>query len=276
LLHRIGAIADRNAVPLQLRSADGASRIVYLSQYVPQDPQPTPRRDAFLVLIPDAPDKPDRSSHVLDGVTDRPAIYQVPVDLSVAWIGDAASVLYLRSNTLAAPQLDQRLLFEVLQAHVVPRRPKYAVIDLRLNNGGNFFNTILFAEGLPKLIPPDGKIFVLISRATFSAALVTAVMLKAHAGERAILIGESMGDADQFWSEGAFMTLPNSRIEVRYTTGFHNWGSGCSDLRLCYWPVVAFGVKNASLKPQLRVEPTFADYSAGRDPVLQAALAMTR
>jgi hypothetical protein len=185
-------------------------------------------------------------------------------------------VLYVRSNTLAGAQLDQALLFDVLQANVVPRRPKYVIVDLRLNNGGNFFNTILFAQALPKLLPPDGRIFVLVSRATFSAALVTAAMLKANAGERAILVGETMGDGGQFWAEGAVSTLPNSKAEVRYTTGLHNWTSGCSDLDACYWPVVAFGVKDVSLEPQIRVEPSFADYAAGRDPVLQAALAMTK
>jgi hypothetical protein len=276
LLRRIGAVEDANNVPLQLQLSDGSSQIVQLSRFVHANSPSVPRRQPYSVLIPDPPDTPDRSPHVLDRVADRPPIYQAPVELSVAWIGDDSSVLYVRSNTLAGAQLDQALLFDVLQANVVPRRPKYVIVDLRLNNGGNFFNTILFAQALPKLLPPDGRIFVLVSRATFSAALVTAAMLKANAGERAILVGETMGDGGQFWAEGAVSTLPNSKAEVRYTTGLHNWTSGCSDLDACYWPVVAFGVKDVSLEPQIRVEPSFADYAAGRDPVLQAALAMTK
>lgn len=275
LLRHIGAVADPNDVPLQLQVSDGSSRIVHLSRFARVDAAPAPQREPYSVLIPDAPDAPDRWPHVLDDVTVRPWIYHNPVELSVAWIGDDASVYYLRSNTLAGPRLDQKLLYDVLQADVVPRRPRYAIVDLRLNNGGNFFNTILFAQALPKLIPPDGRIFVLVGRATFSAALVTAAMLKANGGDRAILVGETMGDGSRFWAEGANCTLPNSRVEVRYTTGFHDWATGCSDTDRCFWPVAAFGVKNTSLEPQIRVEPTFADYAAGRDPVLQTALAMT-
>ena len=274
LLHHIGAVADPTDVPLQLQASDGSSQIVHLNRFVRVNSTPAPQREPYSVLIPDAPDAPDRWLHVLDDVTVRPSIYHDPVELSVSWLGDDASVFYLRSNTLAGPRLDQKLLYDVLQAEVVPRHPRYAIVDLRLNNGGNFFNTILFAQALPKLIPPDGRIFVLVSRATFSAALVTAAMLKANGGDRTILVGETMGDGGQFWAEGATCTLPNSRIEVRYATGFHDWTAGCSDTDRCFWPVAAFGVKNASLEPQMRVEPTFADYAAGRDPVLQTALAM--
>jgi hypothetical protein len=276
LLRRIGAIADPNDVPLQLQFSDGSSRTVHLGRVVPEHSPPAPRREPFSVLIPDAPDTPDRSPHVLDRVADRPSIYRDPVELSVAWIGDDRSVFYLRSNTLAGAQIDQKLLYDVLQAAVVPRHPKYAIVDLRLNSGGNFFNTILFAQALPRLIPPEGRIFVLIGRATFSAALVTVAMLKANGGERTILMGETMGDGSQFWAEGATSKLPNSGVEVRYSTGFHNWTGLCSDTDRCFWPVVAFGVTNASLEPQIRIEPTFADYAAGRDPVIEMALAMTK
>ena len=272
LLHHIGAVADPTDVPLQFQASDGSSQIVHLSRFERVNSTPAPQREPYSVLIPDAPDALDRWLHVLDDVTVRPSIYHDPVELSVSWIGDAASVFYLRSNTLAGPHLDQKLLYDVLQADIVPRHPRYAIVDLRLNNGGNFFNTILFAQALPKLIPPDGQIFVLVSRATFSAALVTAAMLKANGGDRAILVGETMGDGGRFWAEGAICTLPNSGVEIRYATGFHDWTTGCSDPDRCFWPVAAFGVKNASLEPQIRVEPTFADYAAGRDPVLQTAL----
>jgi hypothetical protein len=165
-------------------------------------------------------------------------------------------------------------VFRVLEKEVLPRRPKHAVVDLRLNQGGNFFNTILFSQALPRILPPDGKIFVLVGRATFSAALVTAAMLKANGGERAALIGETMGDADRFWSEGGNKTLPHSQIEIRYSDGFHDWAEGSTDLDTCYWPAVAFGVRNISLAPEVYIEPTFADYAAGHDPVLAVALAM--
>jgi hypothetical protein len=164
----------------------------------------------------------------------------------------------------------------VLQREVAARRPRFVVVDLRLNQGGNFFNTILFTDGLPRLLPPDGRIFVLIGRATFSAALTTTAFLRSNGGNRTTLIGETIGDADRFWAEGGRKTLPNSKIEVQYANGLHDWAAGCADLDTCYWPAVAFGVRNISLAPAVRIEPRFADYAAGRDPVLDAALAMAR
>ena len=170
--------------------------------------------------------------------------------------------------------LDQKLVFELVQNEVVSRRPKYAIVDLRLNQGGNLFITVLFTQALPRLLPPDGRVFVLVGRATFSAALVTAAMLKANGGNRTVLIGETMGDADRFWAEGGNMTLPHSKIEVRYCDGFHDWAAGCTDLDTCYWAAVAFGVRYISLVPEVHVEPTFAEYATGQDPVLAAALAL--
>jgi hypothetical protein len=237
------------------------------------------RRELYQNLVPDFSDLPGRVLHVLDGVQHRSPIYSYPVDVSVEWIGADSKVLYIRSNEIISinkAPLDQKFLFGVLQANVVKQRPKYVIVGLRFN-GGEFFNTILFAQALPKLIPQDGRIFVLVGPGTFSAALVTAAMLKANGGERAILVGETMGDNGQFWASPAgTKTLPNSQIKVTCTTLFEDWGRGCSNLDMCYWPVVAFGVQNASLKPEIRVQSTFTDYAAGRDPVLETVVSMAK
>jgi hypothetical protein len=279
VLHRIGATDAVGSAQLTFRLRDGNVQERRLNRVEAFDPgfkQPDRPYFAFSVLIPSDAALPGRWLHVLDAVAERPLTYRKAVDASLDWIGDGGKVLYVRSNqVLSSDQtpLDQKLVFGVLQNEVVVRRPRYVVVDLRLNQGGNFFNAILFTEGLPRLLPPDGRIFVLVGRATFSAALVTAVFLKANGGDRATLIGETMGDADRFWAEGARITLPNSNIEVQYANGFHDWGAGCTDLDKCYWPAVAFGVRNISLAPDVHIEPTFADYAAGRDPVLAAALA---
>jgi Peptidase family S41 len=123
-------------------------------------------------------------------------------------------------------------------------------------------------------MPADGRIFVLISRATFSAALVTAAMLKGNGGGRVIFVGETMGDNSRFWAETGTMTLPNSRISVTYSKSFEDWGAGCTDVASCYWPAVALGVKDISLAPDVTVTTSFSDYAAGRDAVLETALAM--
>jgi hypothetical protein len=281
LLRRICAVADAANVPVMLRLRDGSERTVILGSAEAPDPgdQGNPMRSAFTVLIPDPPDMKGRWLHVLDAVKPRPAIYADLVDVSMAWIGEGGKILYIRSNfvsSLDKDALDQKLLFGVLQSQVVPRRPRFVIVDLRLNNGGNFFNTILFAQALPKLMPQEGRIFVLISRATFSAALTTAAMLRGNGEGRVVFVGEPMGDGTRFWAEGGTITLPNSRIPIRYSNGFHDWGEGCSDPGTCYWPAAAFGVRGVSLEPDVRVDVTFTDYVAGRDPVLDAAVVLAK
>jgi len=101
-------------------------------------------------------------------------------------------------------------------------------------------------------------------------------MLKGHGEGRVALIGETMGDNSRFWAENHDVRLPNSGVVVSYSTGFHDWTGGCSDPQRCYWPAVAFATRIPSLEPDVRIEPSFANYATGSDPVLDAALAMTR
>ena len=169
-------------------------------------------------------------------------------------------------------------LIGLLQGEIAPRRPKFVIVDLRLNSGGDFFNTIVFAQALPKLIPRDGKILVLVGPSTFSAALVTAAMLKEYGGEQVMLVGEPLGDRSAFWSEGRPIKLPHSGISVRPANWKWDWNEGCNDPTQCYWADIVFGAKNVSLEPQpqLKIATTFADYAKGRDAVLEAALEQTR
>ena len=78
---------------------------------------------------------------------------------------------------------------------------KHMIVDLRFNPGGDLFNTILFSRALPRLVPRDGRVFVLVGRATSSVAISTAAMLKGSGGDKVTLIGEDMGDDSRFWVE---------------------------------------------------------------------------
>ncbi|MDQ0471652.1 peptidase S41 [Labrys wisconsinensis] len=279
VLRRIGAVAAAEEVSLAVRLRSGGSDLVRLG--APDAPDPGDGHDpvvsAWSVLMPDGRDMPGRWLHALDDLADRPPAYARPVDLSTRWIGRGNDVLYIRSNYIRSREkepLDQRLLFGVIEGQVVPRRPRSVVVDLRFNNGGNFFDTLLFAQALPKLMPEGGRVFVLIGRGTFSAALVTAAMLKGAEPGKVRFVGEPMGDGGRFWAEIGTRTLPHSGITVVYSTRLEDYERGCAGLDSCYWPTAALGPRGISLAPDLRVETTFADYAAGRDAVLAAALAM--
>jgi len=270
-LHAIGASSSDETADITFRLADGTESTVSMHQR--PSPDPTPNHDLWAALIPDATSLSRRWPHALDG-TNVPLAYQPPVDLSAEMIGGSKRVLYIRSTLfepMGGDSFEQKMA--AVQQTLLKERPMNIVVDMRLNTGGNFFNTFMLSEGLPRLIPRNGHIFVLVDGITLSAAEVTLARLKQFGGDRTIVIGSPMGDPGGFWAEGGNMKLPNSGIRVTYASKFEDWSNGCDDLDKCYWASVAYGVKHVSLTPDVTIEPRFADYAAGRDPLLEAALA---
>ena len=156
---------------------------------------------------------------------------------------------------------------------IEPASLRYAIVDLRFDSGGNYMTTLSFSKQLPKKLAPDGKLFILTNEATFSAAIVTLARLKYFAGGRAMIVGEHVGDREQFWAENAEpLVLPNSKIYVSYATGYHDWAAGCHDTSRCFWLNFLFDVPAGSLAPDVKVAWRFADYRENRDTVLEAAL----
>jgi hypothetical protein len=138
-----------------------------------------------------------------------------------------------------------------------PKRP--IVVDLRNNGGGD--NTTYGAlrqaiEAVARANP--GSVSLITGRVTFSAAgnFVTDLLVgKEKAGIR--LVGEPPGGGLDMYGDVRFVTLPVGGIVVLISSRYHDRAPG--DPRL-------------ELTPTVPVEVTWADYAAGRDPVLAAAL----
>ncbi len=277
ILEQIGAIDDTDRVPLTVQLADGRTETVELAPVKDEDPGDERKASlnrGYSVLIPDDAGLPGRWRHLLDGQQELPPIYGKRSDVQARFLDDSKKVLYIRNDT--ARSIDETPLQDKLAGvvfeNILPAQPKHIIVDLRLNNGGDFFNTILFSRAIPRLVPRDGHVFVLVGRATFSAGITTAAMLKGEGGDKVTLIGETMGDGGQFWSEGKYVELPNSKIAVRYSPQFHDYETGCFDIDDCYWATVAFGPRGISIAPETTVDLSFKDYAEGRDPVLEMAL----
>jgi hypothetical protein len=130
------------------------------------------------------------------------------------------------------------------------------VIDLRRNGGGNeavFFPLLMKLRNHPKL-DQKGKLFVVIGRRTFSSGFGNARSLQSIT--KAILIGEPTGQKPNAFGEVRNFQLPHSKLTVNYSTKFWQRMEGNPE----------------SLAPDILIEPTFAEYAAGRDPVLEAIL----
>ena len=149
--------------------------------------------------------------------------------------------------------------------------PKNLVFDMRLNGGGDLNNTRDFAESLPGLVP--GRIFVLTSPWTFSAAISTVGYLKQKAPTRVIIIGETVGDRLVFFAEGSPVTLSNSGIVLLPATERHDYLHGCREFKDCHGAVVRHPIAVPTLDPEIAAPWTIEAYRAGRDPGMEAVAA---
>lgn len=147
-----------------------------------------------------------------------------------------------------------RKFFQFLDSNPTKR----LVIDLRQNGGGDFF------EGSKHLIQPlkqrpalnqKGRLFVIIGRQTYSAAMVNAIDFRKETN--AILVGEPIGERPNSYSENDEMTLPNSRVVVSYSTKYYKF----------------LDEDVPAVMPDKRIDPTWTDFKAGRDPVMEWILA---
>lgn len=227
-------------------------------------------------LSPVPPDKDNADwAHVL-GQPDAAPLYLSRLDQNY-WHASLADdkLLYLQINRMRDEGTESlgdylnRVLGEIRQTGV-----KYVAVDLRFNRGGNYMLAADFARALPETLPADGRVFMLTGENTFSAAISIVSRLKFFSGERGVQLGAPMGDRGQMWGEGGIATLPNSKIAVRYATGYHDWEKGCGleQISYCFLPNYIYGAAPGSLDPQVEVKPTFSDYAARRDLVMEEVL----
>jgi hypothetical protein len=133
------------------------------------------------------------------------------------------------------------------------------IIDLRRNGGGNFFTGRHQLVGPARKRLASGKLrnlYVLIGNATFSAAMVNAIDFRKQC--HATLIGEPIGERPNSYSERRLTTLPNSKLVVTYSVRYYKFQNDDDP---------------QTVMPDVTIEPTWEEYRAARDPVLEWALA---
>jgi hypothetical protein len=132
------------------------------------------------------------------------------------------------------------------------------VVDLR-NNGGGDNNTFRpFKDALASIAADQpGSVRLIVGRATFSAAGNFVTDLKVGPQKDGIvLVGEPAGGGLNIYGDVKVVTLPASKVVVLIAGRYHERAPG--DARL-------------QIEPDVPVELSWADYLAGRDPVLEAA-----
>ena len=239
-LRGLGITQSVESAPFTVVTGRGAVREVTLeSMTVPEYQRAVP----FSSFIPAPQGMPTR----------RRPLYQrlsrLPYGITPLQRGRAVYVAY---NQTTYPGLMPNRLLRLARKPGVRR----VVIDLRLNGGGdNTSYGALLAALRSRVVDRPGRLVVLTSRVTFSAAGNFAADID-HS-TRARFVGEPTGGSPNNYGDSQEIRLPTLGVSVFAPT---------------QWVEAVPGDRRLSIEPDVAVPLTAADYFAGRDPVLTAAL----
>ncbi len=167
----------------------------------------------------------------------------------------AGRAVYFGYNAVVRPSTGFVRALERLARSPKVRR---VIVDVRLNGGGDNSTygalTTLFDS---PTVDRRGKLYVLIGRATFSAAANFAAELDRDT--RAIFVGEPTGGGVETYGDTFPVLLPTFGWNVYIASRYHHRKRSARDRRL-------------AVEPDVRVDLTSEQYFAGRDPVLERAL----
>jgi hypothetical protein len=226
--------------------------------------------DGTVALEVEAPDGQRRTAELTPVSADEHAAfapqfgrYRLPLDERVTYLASAESfsatllddgTAHLRYRFVEPMGLDE--VREWIEAGEVRR----LLLDLRQNPGGD--NGTF--GGLRDLVTEwaeahPGTLTVLTDRVTFSAASNLATEIEQRTDAR--FVGEAMGGAPNFWDDVRWVDVDDLPIPMRLGVSTIAWQfAPADDARL-------------TIDPDVAIEVTAADYFAGRDPALDAALA---
>jgi hypothetical protein len=155
--------------------------------------------------------------------------------------------------TLGSTGPDARKLARIVKSRKVRR----VVLDVRLNPGGdNHTYAPLLAVLRSKAVNRPGRLVVLISRSTFSAAanLITELDRKT----KAVFVGETSGGAPNLYGDVVAVDLPSAGVIV--------------NVAAVYWQMSFATDPRNAIEPEVPVALSSTAFFRGKDPVLAAAL----
>ena len=165
-----------------------------------------------------------------------------------------SKTLYVNWNTYPGWK-DMKSFAKEIQSQVVDNDVNKLIIDFRTNGGGNFDMGLHLIKLLKKTqLASTGKIYVLTSRATFSAAMSNTSHFKYQMN--AILVGEAPGERPNGYAENHSYTLPNSGITASCSIRYYEFWT--EDI-----PMMIMDKE---------IAPDFSAWKEGRDPVLEWVL----
>jgi hypothetical protein len=257
LLHAIGVTSDPGEAELTVRFPDGRTGQVRVAAAGP-GPHDYPNVGSWPGLT--GP-RPAGWVSLCDTVDGPLPLYLRNCDL-LYWFEHLPEhgLVYFQFNSVADQQPETFAAFcERLFAFIGGHPVSKLVVDVRWNGGGNTFLTQQLLRHLIRCtkISQPGGLYVIIGRATFSAAQNTATAIERETG--AIFVGEPTGSRPNFIGETIPFLLPYSQTVANV-----------ADL---YWQTSWPNDHRPWIAPELYAPPTFETYRQNRDPAMEAILA---
>jgi tetratricopeptide (TPR) repeat protein len=235
-----GVVEDMENLPVLIKDPAGKEREIVLK---PQDPL-TPVKYVQSFELPGHPVplwiKNRTDPHWFEYLPDKRAVF-----CQVNAIQDKPD------ETMAA--------FAAKLANFIEDNPvEFLILDLRWNGGGNNYlnrSLILALTQSPK-VNRFGRLFTLIGRTTFSAAMNLTSQLEQWTNT--LFAGEPTGSTTSHYGDSRRHTLPNSGLTLRLST--------------IYWRDWTVDERRPWIAPDIPAELSARDHFAGIDPVLEAVL----
>jgi hypothetical protein len=235
ILHGLGVIATPGTAQFRFEEDTGK---IFTLDVAPITPPPV--RDGIALAIPG----------MLPAATSIPVSRQRPGESFWFTLLPDSQTVYV--NFRGYRQLGEHA--ERLMAFLATSGATRLIVDLRQNGGGDF------VEGRRHVVEPlrrdttfnrKGRLYVLVGRRTFSAAMVNAIDFRKRTN--AILVGEPIGERPNSYSENDVLRLPHSGVGVSYSTRYYK-----------------FLEEDApAVMPDVRIDPDWPAFREGRDPVLE-------
>ena len=193
------------------------------------------------------------------GLPQRPGLRATEQRDETIWVERLPEgAIYVRYPAVSdIPQATIDEIDEMTAAHPDER----LILDLRQNPGGDNHNYVTLLSHLTASeIDRPGHFFVLTDRVTFSAAANFATEIEQQT--QAAFVGEAPGGGLNFWDDVTWVHLDDYVVPMRVAISVRYWEKSTPD------------DPRLTIEPDLAVPTLAADYFAGRDPVLEAALTM--
>lgn len=164
-------------------------------------------------------------------------------------------LLYCQLNEIQERGETMQAFFAKALAAADSARAERFVIDLRLNGGGSGdFNRAIVRALVRSRFDERGRLYVVTGRRTFSAAQMLVCGLESWT--QPIFVGEPSASGGNHHGDSRRLVLPNHRVTVRVST--------------LWWQLWDPRDERPWIAPEVASPLTVADYTAGRDPALEA------